>query len=103
MALDLPTAGSLEETRLMLEGKLLEREREPWNVQVIIKETAEGSTLSLRDESGVFLEIPPARSGAEPEMRRSGTTQLASRRARKAVPVWQAMCVKIIIATSQQE
>ena len=40
-------AGSLEETRLMLEGKLLEREQEPRNVQVVIKETAEGSMLSL--------------------------------------------------------
>ena len=49
VALDLPTAGSLEETRLMLEGNLLEREREPRNIQVVIKETAEGSMLSLRE------------------------------------------------------
>ena len=32
VALDLPAAGSLEETRLMLESKLLEREREQRNV-----------------------------------------------------------------------
>ena len=60
--LHLPQSASLEETRQMIEGELLS-EREPRNVQVIIEEAAPGVTISLRDESGVFLEIAPDEPG----------------------------------------
>ena len=46
--------GSLEDTRQMLEGKLVEDGREPRNVQVVCTEADEGATVRLEDEN-VFL------------------------------------------------
>ena len=59
--LGLPTAGSLEETRQILDGKLVEMGREPRNVQVDLEETEGGVSVYLKDESGVFLEAQPER------------------------------------------
>lgn len=68
--LGLPTNASLSETRGLIEGKLGEN-REPRNVQVIV--IGEGVIVKLRDEGGVFAEIPadvgtterPDRDGGE--------------------------------------
>ena len=68
--LGLPTNASLSETRGLIEGKLGE-DREPRNVQVIV--IGEGVIVKLRDEGGVFAEIPadvgtterPDRDGGE--------------------------------------
>ena len=54
----LPAGTSLEETRQLVEGKLGET-REPRNVQVEVVGLPGGGTLvRLRDEGGVFMEIP---------------------------------------------
>jgi len=54
------TSVSLEDTRQMLEGKLGEMDREPCNVQVVLRDIAERSMhISLRDVDGTFLEIEP--------------------------------------------
>ena len=58
-SLGLPRAGSLEDKRQMIGGKLEEAEREPRNVQVVVAETEEGVTVRLQDETGVFREITP--------------------------------------------
>ena len=50
----------------MIKGKLAEV-REMRNVQVDVLETEGKTTIKLRDESGVFLEIP--QEGAGPEER----------------------------------
>ena len=59
--LDLPTAGSLEETRQILDGKLVEMGREPRNVQVDLEEMEGVVAVYLKDKSGVFLEAQPER------------------------------------------
>ena len=56
--LGLPTGASLEESRQLIEGKLGET-REPRNVQVEVIDSAGGSmVIKLRDEEGIFMEIP---------------------------------------------
>lgn len=54
-ALGLPTNGTVEETRLMIEGKLTEMGREPRNVQVIVSVEDDVEAVSLQDGSGVFV------------------------------------------------
>ena len=57
--LGLPTTGSSDETRQLIEGKLAEG-HEVHNVQVVVNETTTMSvTLSLMDEGGVFLNVDP--------------------------------------------
>lgn len=49
---------SLQESRQLIEGKLRET-REPRNVQVEVIDSARGSmVIKLRDEEGIFMEIP---------------------------------------------
>ena len=56
-ALDLPVTGSSGDLQIMVEGKLREVERDPMNVQLVVKENTDGSQcLELQDESGPFLE-----------------------------------------------
>ena len=60
-ALELPDSGTLEDTRQMVEGKLIARGREPKNVQVVVH-VAEGGVdpvIELRDADGVFETIEP--------------------------------------------
>ena len=59
-ALEVPAGGSLEDTRRMLEGKLVEAGREPRNVQVILSEEEDVPAIRLEDGEGVFLEVPHA-------------------------------------------
>ena len=55
-AMEIPTKGSVAETRQMVEGKLSDHGREPTNVQVVIEEDEDGvECVSLTDVSGVFL------------------------------------------------
>ena len=55
-ALELPTQGSVTETRQMIDGKLGDDNREPLNIQVVIEEDHAGvEAVSLIDADGVFL------------------------------------------------
>lgn len=55
-AMELPTKGSVAETRQMIEGKLDNIGREPMNIQVIIHDDHDGTEfVSLVDTSGSFL------------------------------------------------
>ena len=55
--LGLPTTGSADETRQLIEGKL-EEGHDVHNVQVVVQEaTTVNVTLSLMDEEGVFLNV----------------------------------------------
>ena len=56
--LKLPTKASAEETRQIIEGKLLEMGREPRNVQIEL-ELREKEFIFLRDVDRVFLEVEP--------------------------------------------
>ena len=69
-SLGLPRAGSLEDKRQMIGGKLEEAEREPRNVQVVVAETEDGVTVRLQDETGVFREITPGSVEVEAGSRR---------------------------------
>ena len=57
-ALGAPTEASVDEVRVMIEGKLREMDRDPANVQVVVASTG----LSLCGEDGEFLSItePPS-------------------------------------------
>ena len=64
----LPTRGTVEETRLIIEGQLREMEREPRNVQVMVDvDEGGGEIVSLCDVSGVFLEARRVSDEAERE------------------------------------
>ena len=52
-ALSIPTDASVDEVRVMIEGKLRERARDPANVQVVVGTTG----LSLWGEDGEFLAV----------------------------------------------
>ena len=57
-AVGLPTTGSADETRVMIDGKLEEMGRDPRNVQVIVASNPRGrETLSLRDVDGEFVRV----------------------------------------------
>ena len=59
-AMDLPTKGSVAETRQMIEGRLSDVGREPTNVQVMISDDHDGAEfVSLVDASGTFLGPEP--------------------------------------------
>ena len=58
-SLELPTAGSADEVRTLIEGKLQET-REVANVQVVVDETTTTTVkLSLMDDEGIFHEVTP--------------------------------------------
>ena len=55
-ALELPIGGNSADLQVMVEGKLREMERDPSSVQVVLeKDTGNGQTMLLEDESGPFL------------------------------------------------
>ena len=56
--MEVPADGSLEDTRQMLEGKLVKAGREPRNVQVVLLEEGDGAVLRLENGEGVFFEVP---------------------------------------------
>jgi len=57
--LELPTKGSTEDTRQIIERKLLEMGREPRNIQIELEFREEEEFLLLRDADGVFVEVEP--------------------------------------------
>ena len=58
--LELPTKGSAEETRKIIEGKLTEMGKEPHNVEIELEiREDDAEFILLRDFDGVFLEIEP--------------------------------------------
>ena len=59
-AIGLPTAGTAEETRVIIEGRLTEMEQDPQNVQVVVRSSPHGETLSLRDVDGTFVDTTVA-------------------------------------------
>ena len=50
--LEVPTAGSAEEIRQLIEGELGEK-----NTQVLVQEDEHGVRVCLQDADGVFLEV----------------------------------------------
>ena len=50
---------SAEETRQIIQGKLLELGREPHKVQIELELREEEEFILLRDVDGVFLEVDP--------------------------------------------
>ena len=58
-ALELPTNASVEETRQMIEGKLIQQQYQPQNVQVIIQGKDDAAAMFLVNENGVIIHIEP--------------------------------------------
>ena len=56
---------SPDEILQMIDGKLVELEREPKNVQIIIQETNTKVQAFMMDESGVFLMMKPVKNHTE--------------------------------------
>ena len=59
--LELPSSGSADQLRQIVDAKLDEMHKEPKNVQVIVYSGDKGAPvwLELQDEDGTFLEVPP--------------------------------------------
>ena len=55
--LEVPTSSSVGDLRVMIEAKLREMDHEPSNVQVALPKDPEDTTISLLDDSGVFLVV----------------------------------------------
>ena len=71
-ALELPTQGSVTETRQMIEGKLGDEDREPFNIQVLMEQDHAGAeVVSLIDVDKVFLG-PVAVSSAQEDLTNGG-------------------------------
>ena len=68
---ELPSTASAEETRQLIEGKLLEMDKEPLDIQVELKQRELGEFILLRDVDGVFLEVEP--HVEEPQRSRSSS------------------------------
>ena len=70
-AMNVPTAASVDDLRQLISGKLEEMDKEPMNVQVVLKEAGRGTCLRLQNKEGEFLEAepfneePPEESGDE--------------------------------------
>ena len=58
-ALDVPSEATLDEVRLLIEGKVQELGHEPSNTQVMVEETVRGTKLTLLDHGGVFVTVKP--------------------------------------------
>ena len=52
--LGVPTTASQEDLRSMIEGRLMEADRDPRRTQVVLREVGQGTHISLQDESGFF-------------------------------------------------
>ena len=98
----LPTKASTDEIWQLIEGKLSEDGREPWNVQVIVQEptqVGEGdraqACLCLVDEGGVFMEMRIAagsKARAEPEEEEnSSEAALTDTQEDAPAPLWQEL------------
>ena len=82
--LGLSVSASLAHTRVMVDGKLAE-EHELRNMQVDVIERGPGvRTIKLRDENGMFLEIPAG--GELEEERESGRAEAKSRESSEEEP-----------------
>ena len=58
-SLGLPSTGTVAVTRQIIEGKLLELEKEPRNAQVVVQESSEDPTIFLIDEEGIICISKP--------------------------------------------
>ncbi|KAL5503167.1 hypothetical protein EMCRGX_G010075 [Ephydatia muelleri] len=68
VALEIPTRASAADILRMIEGKITEDGRDPFNVQVVVKEGEDGGILlQLQDAEGVFLEADPPMEEEETE------------------------------------
>ena len=67
LKLELPTAGSVEDTRQLIHRKLQEMGHELMNVQVVLRDTTDGLEINLQDADGVFLKV------GSPEVLEPGT------------------------------
>ena len=59
-ALGLTSSGSIDDQRLMVEGKINDLGHEPCNVQVVFQEYSGDASFELWGESGKFLTVPAA-------------------------------------------
>ena len=55
--LGLTSSGSIDDLRLVIEGKITELGREPCNVQVLFEEHTSEAAFTLVDDSGEFLTV----------------------------------------------
>ena len=86
-ALGVPVSATIEDLRLMIDGKLAEMDKEPQNVQVVIADTVEGGVECqvLQDETGVFLRTTDGDPTDEDRTRREDESESGG--TEKDVPV----------------
>ena len=63
----IPTTGSAEDVRQLLDAKLTECGHKPMKVQVVVCTGADGVTLCLEDVEGTFLEVRPEKRDSPDE------------------------------------
>ena len=56
--LGLTSSGSIDDQRLMVEGKISEMGHKPYNVQIVFEEYSSDASFQLCDEGGKFLMVP---------------------------------------------
>ena len=82
-SMTLPTIGSADEIRQMIEGRLADMGRNPRHVQVLVPED-ESAPLQLQDADGVFLDVVPGEDehsrGTSPEGSERGEDEVAQLR-----------------------
>ena len=71
-SMTLPTTGSSDELRQMIEGRLEDMGKDPRHVQVLVPE-AGGAHLQLQDADGVFLDVAPEEEEHGGEITRTGS------------------------------
>ena len=59
-ALGLTSSGSIDDQRLIVEGKISEMGHEPYNVQVVFEEYSSDASFQLCNEGYDFLTVPSA-------------------------------------------
>ena len=57
--LGIPASGNVSDLRLMIEGQIMEGDRDPRNVQVLLPRSTDDVTIRLRDYEGIFLNVTP--------------------------------------------
>ena len=65
-ALEIPTTASLEDVRMLIDGKLEEMGHEPMNVQAVLRPGETVTNVALIGSDGQFLEAKPAESEVTP-------------------------------------
>ena len=99
--LEMPTKASAEETRQIVEGKLIEMGKEPHNIQIELDLREGEEFILLRDVDGVFLEVEP--QVEEPSKSASGSESGGDESETVAEPAEEVETLRTALAEAQSQ